>query len=96
MTTVRPSVWPQAGAPSSGAQRPADPAKLAAQRAFFEAALGRAPAAQPTAPAQPTTPARMAEPAPPVQHATPVRPIQVDDDQPRKILRPGSLLNILV
>jgi hypothetical protein len=96
MTTVRPPVWPQAAAPASDGARPVDPAKMAAQRAFFEAALGRAPAAQPAAPAQPATPARLAEPAPPAQHATPVRPIQVDDDAQHRILRPGSLLNIVV
>jgi hypothetical protein len=85
---IRPQIVPP-GAAGSQVQRPADPARAAAQRAFFEAALGRAPvavatqvAAQAEAPASaPVTAQRRPDPAAP---------------QPEKILRPGSLLDIRI
>jgi len=71
------------------------PQRSAAQKAFFEAALGRA------APAQGQVPTRASAPAAEVQvRATPVReaPVQarIPDEPPQKILRPGSLLDIRV
>ena len=71
-------------------------ARNAAQKAFFEAALGRTAPAQ--APVQAPRPAQTAE----VQvRATPVREIPqptraASDEAPQKILRPGSLLDIRV
>jgi hypothetical protein len=80
---VRPSIVPP-GAPGQ-VQRPVDPARAAAQRAFFEAALGKAPAA-----AAPVA-------APVVQAAAPVqRTPERMAAKPEKILRPGSLLDIRV
>jgi len=75
---------PAQPAPTTGA----DAARLAAQRAFFQQAMGR-PAA--TAPATPT-----AAQAPP----QPVRTVELrpaaNAEPPTKILRPGSLLDIRV
>ena len=84
MNPVRPSPLPP-GAAGTPAQRPVDPARAAAQRAFFEAALGKASA-----------PAAAAAPAP----AQAMAPVQRTPDtaapKPEKVLRPGSLLDIRV
>ncbi|ODT89308.1 hypothetical protein [Phenylobacterium sp. SCN 70-31] len=91
MTTIRPNPFAQAfpQAHASQAQPPQAPAReeagrLAAQRAFFAAATGRAqPAAAPAAETPrvpPPTVNRVAEVA----------------DPPQKILRPGSILDIRV
>jgi hypothetical protein len=61
-----------------------DPARAAAQRAFFEAALGKAAAATAPAPTQ-------VEARPPVQ-----RTPDAAQARPEKLLRPGSLLDIRV
>lgn len=83
MTTIRPNVYPQQ-APLGG-QRD-DAAKLAAQRAFFNAALGQAPQASAPAAAAPVeTPLAVNR----VVQAAPA-------EAPQKILRPGSLLDIRV
>jgi hypothetical protein len=87
VTTVRPPIFPPQRPAPSGPQR-ADAAKLAAQKAFFEAALGRpaAPAAvQPAAPTAVSTPA-----------AAPRRLPEPGAETPQKILRPGSLLDIKI
>lgn len=79
MPTIRPHL-PQAPQPA------ASPARTAAQRAFFDAAVGKAAAAPaPSAPPRAETPAPAAVVAP----AAPA-------EAPRKILRPGSLLDIKV
>lgn len=83
MNPVRPN--PFAAAPQAQPARPIDPARAAAQRAFFEAALGKA-AAPSAAPAQAHS---QAAPAPP-------RTPEVGAPKPEKILRPGSLLDIRV
>ena len=71
--------------PTSVPQRAADPARLAAQRAFFEAALGKA------------APAATAVAAPAAQAAAPVqRTPDAGAAKPERILRPGSLLDIRV
>ena len=84
MNPVRPNMLPP-GAQPGQPQRPADAARAAAQRAFFEAAMGKtaAPAAS--------------APAPPAQVAAPVqRTADPAAGKPEKILRPGSLLDIRV
>lgn len=97
MTPVRPTSLP---AVTPATQAPRNDARTAAQRAFFEAALGKAsgapaaatPAAVRNAPAVQTAPAAVpAVRAQAVQTAQPAT-----DDPPKKILRPGSILNILV
>lgn len=88
MADIRPTAWQPAAAPQGTGSPSA--ARTAAQRAFFDAALGRTGAsAAPTA-----TPAT----ASPVT-ATPPRTVQtanLPDEPPKKILRPGSLLDIRV
>lgn len=84
MNPIRPSGMPAAPA-ASQVQRP-DAARLEAQKAFFELAMGRAaPAAVQTAP---TDSAAVA--------ARPQRTLQASAEPPAKILRPGSLLDIRV
>ena len=92
MTAVRPPVWPAVTPPASGS---AGNARTAAQRAFFEAALGKAGA--PTAQPQPApTPAVRAETMPqPAAQRVRTEFVQ-PTEPPQKILRPGSLLDIKV
>lgn len=85
MTTIRPTtpglVQPQTS--------PADAARLAAQKAFFDAALGRAPA--------PTAPSAAAQvQAAPVNRQPTTSQIQAAQAEPTRLLRPGSLLDIRV
>lgn len=99
MTNVRPPLWPQA------AQTPVNraPAQSAGQRAFFDAALGRAggAAGQPTQPAAPVTPAQTR----PQTTSTPANlaaarfaaaqpPAQPAEGE--RIPRPGSIIDIRV
>ena len=73
--------------------RPApDAARLAAQRAFFDAALGRAGA--PAAAPKTTAPAALTPATAPVQRAE-IRPNPAAE-APAKPLRPGSILDIRV
>lgn len=92
MTAVRPPVWPTVQQPPSGG---AGNARTAAQRAFFQAALEKTGAPQPQAQAI-QTPTIRAEtvPQPAAQRVRSefVQPTE----QPQKILRPGSLLDIKV
>ncbi len=83
MTPIRPGM-PPAQAPSSAGT---DAARLAAQRAFFQQAMGRPAASAPT-------PAAAQAPAPPVRTVE-LRPA-ANAEAPTKILRPGSLLDIRV
>jgi hypothetical protein len=80
---VRPSNLPPAAA--APVQRPAEAARAAAQKAFFEAALGKASAPAPAAQAAP---------------AAALQPVQRTPDpaapEPQKVLRPGSLLDIRI
>ena len=81
MTTIRPNAQPQM-APQPQ-QTGADPAGLAAAKAFFALAAGRpAPAAEPTAAAAAPVPAQVNRVS--------------DAEPPQKILRPGSILDIRV
>lgn len=89
MNPVRPNVWASVPPPAQGQGA----VKTAAQRAFFDQALGKAtgtPQAQPQ-----TAPVRadpvQAQPAP-LQRM----PTSQPTDDPARILRPGSLLDIRV
>ena len=76
---IRPSNWPALPA----APQRADP-RTAAQRAFFEIALGHAaPEARPEA-------------APRAPSAAADLRIQLPSEPPQKILRPGSIIDIRV
>ena len=87
MNPIRPNPSPnlQPTAPA----RPADAARAAAQRAFFEIAMGKAPAA---AAAAPVSAAQPVAAAPPRRVASPLP----QGEAPSRPLRPGSLLDIRV
>lgn len=89
MTAVRPPLWPQAqSAPVNrgGAQSPA-------QKAFFDAALGRAGGAQPTQAAAPVEPVQNRTPT----YAAPARAQpQPAAEGEVKYRRPGSIIDIRV
>ncbi len=94
MTPIRPDAFPTHAQPQ-GAGAPADTARAAAQRAFFDAAMGRS--AAPAAQAAPVAAAQNAVFTPstaPVQRAE-IRPAP-NAEPPAKVLRPGSLLDIRV
>ncbi len=86
VTTIGNNPFIQAAStPQTGG---ADSARLAAQKAFFEAAMGR--------PSAPAAPAQAAQPAPsPARQDFRASPQQMAE-APQRILRPGSLLNIVV
>ena len=97
MTPIRPnaySVQPPANPAPNGA---GDAARVAAQRAFFDAAMGRANAPAASAPSA-ATPAAQAFAA--ARAPAPVQRAQILPDPtapaPAKVLRPGSLLDIRV
>jgi hypothetical protein len=87
VTAVRPPIFPPQRPAPNGPQR-ADAAKLAAQKAFFDAALGKAAAPSAVQPAAPTAVSTAA--------VAPQRQAQPGAEMPQKILRPGSLLDIKV
>lgn len=91
MSTVRPAGWPSV--PSKPATAPASGAGAQTRAAFFQAALSDATSARPAA--APST-VQMQTMAQPQQRQAPPKPFVQPDAQPQKILRPGSLLNILV
>jgi hypothetical protein len=84
---IRPSL--ASSVQPNTAARPADAARSAAQKAFFEIALGKTPAAAAAAPVQASVPAAAA----PVQR-TPQAVRQ--GETPARPLRPGSLVDIRV
>lgn len=84
MTTIRPNPQPPLQTPAAGGGAGQTAARLAAQKAFFALAAGRAaPAAEAAAPAP-----APAQPAPVNRTAS--------AEAPQKILRPGSILDIRV
>jgi hypothetical protein len=93
MAEIRPPAWPVAATPSApqGAAGPAAAARTAAQKAFFDAALR---GVAPQAPARETTTVQ-AQPAPRAARA-PDLTIQLPEEPPQKILRPGSIIDIRV
>jgi hypothetical protein len=84
VAAIRPPIFPPTTPPAGPAR--ADPARLAAQKAFFEAALGKtgvpAPHAAPAASVPPPAAAQ--------------RTFDASAEKPQKILRPGSLLDIKI
>lgn len=91
MSTVRPAGWPNV--PSKTTSTPAAGQSASTRAAFFQAALGDA---APTRPAAAPSTVQMQTMAQPQQRQAPPKPFVQPDAQPTKILRPGSLLNIVV
>jgi len=92
VTTIRPTHLPAQTAAQPSTSNMSE-AKSAAQRAFFQTALGGA--AKPAA--QTTQLATAAAPAAPAIFAQPVQRIpDPKAEAPTRILRPGSLLDIRV
>lgn len=79
--------------PGTAQPRPVSDARVAAQRAFFQAALGKVEAPQAARPIAPTQTARAAPQPPPYRaQSDPV----VIPAKPDRIVRPGSLVDIKV
>jgi len=101
VTPIHPSAFPAQPAANSVAGAGADAQRAAAQRAFFDAAMGRAAApgapAAPQAPTAPTAAARASffAPAPAPAPRPEIRP-DPSAEGPARPLRPGSLLDIRV
>jgi hypothetical protein len=75
--------------PPHGAPKPSEATRTAAQKAFFELALGKSPAV--AAPVQASVAAAQVRPS------TPLRPVvQAPAEPPARLSRPGSLLDIRV
>jgi hypothetical protein len=101
---IRPNIFPGQQAPITPAAGGADAARAAAQKAFFDAAMGRA-----NAPSAAPAPAPAPQAAPVVSAARPsffaalttppqrpeIRPDPAAE-APSRVLRPGSLLDIRV
>lgn len=89
VTPVRPSLTPATA-------NPAGPARTAAQRAFFDAAMGRAtpaaaPVQAPAVQAAPIAPVRAA-----IQTLQPAANFTPDPNELVRYRRPGSILDIKV
>lgn len=91
MSTVRPAGWPNV--PSKTTSTPAGGQGASTRAAFFQAALGDA---APTRPASAPSTVQMQTMAQPQQRQALPKPFVQPDAQPTRILRPGSLLNIVV
>ena len=90
MRNVRPAGWPSV--PAKSTQAPSGPGAQT-RAAFFQAALTDA---GPTRPAVAPSTVQMQTMAQPQQRPAPPKPFVQPDAQPQRILRPGSLLNIVV
>jgi hypothetical protein len=96
VSDIRPAIWPAVQPP---ANRPQRPAAEGGRAAFFQAALSQAGAGQAGAPS-----VAAVQRQPPVQEAAPARggyavrpaPAVLPEEPPKKILRPGSILDIKV
>lgn len=95
-TPVRPPIIPQTHIPQQGVGGARNDA---GQRAFFEAAMGRATTAaqpQPQAQSQATAATRTVSPQAAQARYIPKIPVNLPAEPPTQILRPGSLLDIKV
>lgn len=93
MNPIRPNLAPAVQPPPQlgAAPKSADAARLAAQKAFFDIALGKA------APTTAAAPVQAAAPSAPARASTPAqRAPQVAAEAPARPPRPGSLLDIRV
>ncbi|MGA0602589.1 hypothetical protein ACO2Q3_17915 [Caulobacter sp. KR2-114] len=98
MADIRTPNWPAAGNSGNALvpQKGTGSQRAEAQRAFFQAALtGQAVTApQTAAPAAPTQATATSQDAP--RGRRPDLTIEVPKDEPQKILRPGSIIDIWV
>ncbi|HEY1751643.1 MAG TPA: hypothetical protein VGG29_10280 [Caulobacteraceae bacterium] len=85
---IRPPVWPPA---PSDIKPGRNDARVAAQKAFFEAALAGRPAPRPAVQAEPAPATPTATPAQAIRSAAAVEARAMD-----KLPPPGSIVNILV
>lgn len=90
MSTIRPTGLP--AVPTRPASTQGSGAGGSRAAAFFQAAVADAAPTRPTAPPIAVQLQTQAQP----QRQPPQRPFVQPAEQPQKILRPGSLLNILV
>jgi hypothetical protein len=90
MSTIRPTGLP--AVPTRPASSQGSTAAGGSRAAFFQAAVNDAAATRPTAPPIAVQLQTQAQP----QRQPPPRPFVQPTEQPQKMLRPGSLLNILV
>lgn len=91
MSTIRPTGLP--AVPQRPAQAPASTGAGGSRAAaFFQAAVGDAAAPRPTVPPVAVQLQTQAQP----QRQPSIRPFVQSSEPPQKVLRPGSLLNILV
>jgi hypothetical protein len=88
VNVLRPTLTPQT--PGATPVQRADPAGVAAQRAFFDLVSGK------SAPTPPIAAARTAATEFAPAAVPPQRVVQAGAEPPAKILRPGSLLDIRV
>jgi hypothetical protein len=93
MADIRPPNWPAAPNGALVPQKGTSSARAEAQRAFFQAALSSQGVVAPTAkPAPQATDTAQAAP----RARAPDLTIKMPDEEPRKILRPGSIIDIRV
>ncbi|MFT4253974.1 MAG: hypothetical protein QM608_16000 [Caulobacter sp.] len=94
MSTVRPTGLPAVPArPSSGGVTPAGQSRAAA---FFQAAVTDAAGATASRPTQSAMSVQLQTQTQPQAQRTAPKTFTAPTEQPQKILRPGSLLNIVV
>ena len=91
MNTIRPAGLPSVPTRPASAQG-SSAAGGSRAAAFFQAAVGDAAPTRPTTPPIAVQLQTQAQP----QRQAPARPFVQPAEQPQRILRPGSLLNILV
>jgi hypothetical protein len=91
VTPIRPNAFPTPNTQPS----PADAARSAAQRAFFDAAMGRSAAPAASAPPAAAAPTAVFMPSAATVQRPEIRPA-AGAEPPARILRPGSLLDIRV
>lgn len=92
MSTVRPTGLPAVPArPASGGVTSAGQSRAAS---FFQAAVSDAQAARPAQ--SPMSVQLQTQTQPQAQRTVPPKAFAMPGEQPQKVLRPGSLLNIVV
>jgi hypothetical protein len=103
MADIRPPNWPAAGAPGSNApsralvpQQGTGSARAEAQRAFFQAALTGQGVEAPRAAQAPVVAQAAASSANQSGRRAPDLTIDLPEEKPEKLLRPGSIIDIWV